>query len=118
MLWTLNPSTCGPVLLLLAGSTPAEAGSHVYFGLYDFEENPGGGWQLMSAADFEDYRLKFIAAYNHGVQQRKLQPDASEQGSLLARMCSGQVALCRVWRALASLLAVHSWRCLRTCAFH
>jgi hypothetical protein len=50
--------------VLLLSSVSVDAGSHVYFGMYDAEVNPGGGWQLMGASDFEDYRLKFISSYN------------------------------------------------------
>ena len=63
------------VLLLLALSGRA-AGRKVTFGLYDREEAPGGGWQLMSAADFTQLKAQFVGHYN---SNRGLAPIAQFQ---------------------------------------
>jgi hypothetical protein len=51
-------------LALLALFVASSAAAKVEFGLYDFEQSPGGGWQPMTAADFGKYSTEFISHYN------------------------------------------------------
>eukprot|EP00937_MAST-01D_sp_MAST-1D-sp2_P006154 g6154.t1 len=53
----------GVALAVLAAV--AAAGSYEYeYALYDFQTDPGDGWQLMSVADFVAHRAEFVRFYN------------------------------------------------------
>jgi len=53
----------GPRLWLAACGLSAAAAS-VSFGIYDVELSPGGGWEVMSAEDFNTHKSDFIKQYN------------------------------------------------------
>ena len=75
-------------LLLLLAHGGWAAGRRVTFGLYDREETPGGGWQLMSAADFTRLKAQFVGYYN---SNRGLAPIAQFQsGNCCIAVKSGQ----------------------------
>ena len=52
------------VLLLSAFVRAVLAEDTHLFGLYDFQADPGGGWQLMSASDFTTHQAALVAFYN------------------------------------------------------
>ena len=56
-------------LLMLAAMVAASAAADYDFGLYDFQADPGDGWQLMSVEDFSNHADAFREHYGYGYRQ-------------------------------------------------